>query len=261
MLSQVKQSDGSGRRTESQLVVPVGRDGTITEAIAGQLIQLIMSGRYKPGDRLPSEFEFAKDFRAGRGAVREALQALSIIGLVRVMRGKGTFVRGRETFLTRPISLGVNAGIELRRLFEARMLVEVELAGLAAERASAAQIQSMAACIARMRKSTKPGQHKEYIDADVGFHFCIADAADNFILNQFMTLLRNLLQEWILESISKPGVPAEALRQHSRIFEAIQNHNPAAARLEMEKHIEAMAKRRELAEKPKTELTQNERAS
>ena len=57
------------------VLVPVGRSQTITEAIAGQLIRLIMQGRYKPGDRLPSEFELADQFRAGRGAVREALKA------------------------------------------------------------------------------------------------------------------------------------------------------------------------------------------
>jgi GntR family transcriptional repressor for pyruvate dehydrogenase complex len=242
-LSRAKQSDGLTVFTEAPMLVPVGRDGTLTEEIAGQLIKLIMSGRYKPGERLPSELEFAKDFRAGRGAVREALQALSIIGLVRIMRGKGTFVRGRETFLTHPLSLGVKAGTELRRLIEARMLVEVELAGLAAERANAANIESMADCIARMRKGTGSGRYKEYLDADMEFHFCIADAADNFILSQFMTLIRNLMLEWISESLSLPGVPAEALKQHGRIIAAIQAHDRAAARLAMQNHISAMAER------------------
>ena len=57
------------------MLIPVGRSETLTEAIAGQLIQLVMNGSYKPGDRLPWEFELAKKFKAGRGAVREALKA------------------------------------------------------------------------------------------------------------------------------------------------------------------------------------------
>jgi DNA-binding FadR family transcriptional regulator len=129
------------------MLTAVGTTGTLTEAIAGQLIQHIMNGDYNPGERLPSEFELASRFKAGRGAIREALKALSTVGLVRVMRGKGTFVSARESFLIHPLSMGVKAGTELHRLVEARKLIEVELAGLAAERASRDQIQSMETCL------------------------------------------------------------------------------------------------------------------
>lgn len=240
------------------MLIPVGRSETLTEAIAGQLIQIIVNGRYKPGERLPSEFELAEKFKASRGVVREALQALSIGGLVRVMRGKGTFVSGRESFLTRPLSLGVKADTELPRLVEARKFIEVELAGLAAERASADQIQAIEACLIRMRESTKPEQSEEYLEADVGFHFAAAAAADNFILSQFMTLICNLMHQWISESLSLPGVAEEALGQHSRIFSAIQSHKPAIARKAMEKHLTVMADRFLLAEKSKIALTLKE---
>jgi DNA-binding FadR family transcriptional regulator len=207
-----------------------------------------MNGRYKPGERLDSESELAQKFKAGRGAVREALKALSVIGLVRVMPGKGTFVNGRENFLTRPLSLGVKADTELRRLVEARELIEVELAGLAAERASADQVQSMEACLIRMRESTKPEQSEEYLEADLDFHFRVAAAADNFILSQFMTLIHNLTRQWMSESLSLPGVAEEALRQHRRIFAAIQSHKSARARKAMERHVMVMADRLVLLE-------------
>jgi GntR family transcriptional repressor for pyruvate dehydrogenase complex len=240
---------------------PVGRSGTLTEAIAGQLIHLIMSGNYKPGERLPSEFELAARFKAGRGVVREALKALSIIGLVQVMRGKGTFVSKRETFLTRPLSLGVKADTELRRLIEARKLVEVELAGLAAQRASSDHIRAIESCLARMQGSIDPERAEEYLDADVGFHFGIAAAADNFILSQFMTLIRNLLQQWISESLSLAGVATESLRQHRHILAAIRDHKPVAARKAMEKHIAKMADRFLLAEKSKIYTTLKENSA
>jgi GntR family transcriptional repressor for pyruvate dehydrogenase complex len=240
---------------------PVGRSGTLTEAIAGQLIQLIMNGSYKPGERLPSEFELAARFKAGRGAVREALKALSVIGLVQVVRGKGTFVSGRETFLTRPLSLGVKADTELRRLIEARKLVEVELAGLAAQRGGADHIQAIESCLARMQGSIDPERTEEYLDADMGFHFGIAGAADNFILSQFMTLIRNLLQQWISESLSLAGVATESLRQHRLIFAAIRDHKPGAARKAMERHIAKMADRFLLAEKSKIYATLKENSA
>jgi GntR family transcriptional repressor for pyruvate dehydrogenase complex len=240
------------------VLVPVGRSETITEAIAGQLIRLIMDGRYKPGDRLPSEFELAAQFKAGRGAVREALKALSIVGLVRVDRGKGTFVSEREAYLTRPLSLGLKRDTNLRRLVEARKLIEVELAGLAAERTTPKRLQEMKSIIDLMANRTKPEQQEEYLELDLRLHFCIAGAADNFILTQFLTLLRNLMHEWISESLSLPGTAREALRDHRRIFAAIQRHQPKAARKAMEVHLMAMGKRFLGAEEAqvKSKLTQ-----
>ncbi len=228
------------------MLEPVGRSGTITEAIAGQLIQLIMNGRYQPGDRLPSEFELAKEFRAGRGAVREALKALSVVGLVRVVRGKGTFVGERESFLTRPLSLGFKLDTQLRRLIEARKLVEVELAGLAAERASEEQIQVIKTSVDQMKKAAQQQEYQRFLELDMGFHFSIAEAADNLILTQFLMLIRNLMQQWISESLVLPGVAAEAFQQHRRIYRAIQRHLPKSAREAMAYHL-TMTGRRFLA--------------
>ncbi len=228
------------------MLEPVGRSGTITEAIARQLIQLIMNGHYKPGDRLPSEFELAKEFRAGRGAVREALKALSVVGLVRVVRGKGTFVGERESFLTRPLSLGFKLDTQLRRLIEARKLVEVELAGLAAERASEEQIQVIKTSVDQMKKAAQQQEYQRFLELDMGFHFSIAEAADNLILTQFLMLIRNLMQQWISESLVLPGVAAEAFQQHRRIYRAIQRHLPKSAREAMAYHL-TMTGRRFLA--------------
>ena len=225
------------------MLEPVGRSGTITEAIARQLIQLIMNGRYKPGDRLPSEFELANEFRAGRGAVREALKALSVVGLVRVVRGKGTFVGEPESFLTRPLSLGFKLDTQLRRLIEARKLVEVELAGLAAERASEEQVQAIQACNDHMRHATKQGDLKRFLDLDMEFHFRIARAADNLILSQFLTLIRHLMQKWMSESTSVPQIAADGVEQHQQICATLRNRQPRAARAAMEYHLTISAQR------------------
>ncbi len=240
------------------MLKPVGRAGTLTEAIASQLIQLIMSGTYNPGERLPSEFELAEQFQAGRGAVREALKALSVVGLVRVSRGKGTFVNKRENFLTGPLLLGVKADAGLRSLIEARTLIEVELAGLAAERIAPGQVQPLDGCLLRMRDSLNPADSKYFMEADLDFHFATAAAADNFILSQFLTLLHNLMRQWITEALLLPGVAAEAFEQHKAIFSAIKAHKPRAARLAMERHLVAMGKRFLLAEESKLELNSEE---
>jgi DNA-binding FadR family transcriptional regulator len=102
-----------------------------------------------------------------------------------------------------------------------------------------------------MRECTKSEQPEAYVEADVGFHFGASAAADNFILSQFRTLIRNLINQWISESLSLPTVAEESLRQHSRLFAAIQSHKPARARKAMERYLTVMADRLLLAEKSK----------
>src|SRR5579875_2354288 len=222
--------------------IPLGSRETLTEAIARRMIQLLTQGNYRPGDRLPSEFELARQFEVGRGAIREALKALSVVGLIRVERGKGTFVRERSDFLVRPISLGLQAGIEPRSLVEARKLIEVELAGLAAERADLDQIQAIQFCLERMAETMNPTQREEYLQADVDFHFAIASAARNPILSQFLTLIRNLMREWILASLSTPNAAFPAFQHHQQILNAIRVQKHSAARKAMTDHLNAMGK-------------------
>jgi GntR family transcriptional repressor for pyruvate dehydrogenase complex len=230
-------------QTPLELVAPVGRQVTIPEAIAGQLIRLIMNGNYPPGSRLSTEQQLAEQFRTGRGAVREALKALTIVGLLRVERGKGTFVEDRSSFLVRPILLGLKADTEIQSLIEARELIEVELVGLAAERREVRELQSIKACLDRMVNHTSVEERNQFLEADVGFHFAIAQAAHNPILCQSLTLIRNLTQEWLSFTLLEPGVAAEALTEHQQIFDAIRTRKSAAARKIMLRHLAISAKR------------------
>jgi GntR family transcriptional regulator, transcriptional repressor for pyruvate dehydrogenase complex len=223
--------------------IPLGSRETLTEAIARRMIQLVTQGEYSPGDRLPSEFELARQFEVGRGAVREALRALSVVGLIRVERGKGTFIRERSDFLVRPILLGFDAAIDPRSLVEARKLIEVELAGRAAERGNSEQIHAIQACLDRMAATMSGPQLEEYLQADVDFHFAIANAAGNDILGQFLTLIRNLMRQWILTSLRDSDAAAMAFRHHQQIFNAIQARRPLAAKKAMAEHLNAMGKK------------------
>src|SRR5207247_10197447 len=80
------------RKFDVEELTPIAVRPRLTEIIAGHLIHPIMEGQYTSGDRLPTELELAQRFHTGRGTVREALKALTVVGLIRVERGKGTFV-------------------------------------------------------------------------------------------------------------------------------------------------------------------------
>jgi GntR family transcriptional repressor for pyruvate dehydrogenase complex len=230
-------------RNMDNVGIPLGRGETLSEAIARRMIRLFTRGDYKPGDRLPAEAELARQFHVGRGAVREALKALSVVGIVRVERGKGSFIRERQEFLVRPIAMGFEPEVEPRSLVGARKLIEVEIAGLAAERATPDQIDFIESFLHRMEQTMDFEQNDEYLRADVDFHFAIATAAGNPILGQFLTLLRNLMREWILASLAQPEAPKEAVAHHRKILGSIRAHDVAGARMAMETHIDAMGKR------------------
>lgn len=230
-------------KAPAKIGIPLGSRETLTEAIAKRMIQLVTQGNYTSGDRLPSEFELARQFEVGRGAVREALRALSVVGLIRVERGKGTFIRARSDFLVRPILLGLEAGIEPRALIEARKLIEVELAGRAAERGDPEHIHAIQTCLERMAVTMNTSQIEEYLQADVDFHFAIANAAGNPILAQFLTLIRNLMRQWILTSLRDSDAATTAYQHHQQILNAIRARRPLAAKKAMTAHLNAMGKR------------------
>jgi GntR family transcriptional repressor for pyruvate dehydrogenase complex len=227
------------RKFDVEELTPIGRRPVLTEIIAGQLIHLIMEGQYTSGDRLPTELELAQRFHTGRGTVREALKALAVVGLIRVERGRGTFIADRSDFLVRPISLGLRSGSDLESLIDARRGIECELAGLAAERAQLAEVHSIESALARLTKCTliKAFDIPLYLESDVEFHVAIAKAAHSSLLGQFLTLLRNLLEEWFLVTLSETRLATQGLEHHHLVFEAIRDKKPEAARDLMRKLV------------------------
>lgn len=201
------------------------------------MIGLILEGRYHARDRLPSELELAKRYEVGRGAVREALKALSVIGLVRVERGKGTFVGDRSEFFVHPISMGFNTRSDVTHLIQARKLIEGQLASFAAERADLAATEKIRFCFGIMQENAAKKNIAEFVQADAQFHFAIAEAAQNPILSQFLTLIRNLMQKWIASAVMADGVVEMALQDHEKILEAIVKRDAEASRQAMYRHL------------------------
>jgi GntR family transcriptional repressor for pyruvate dehydrogenase complex len=231
-----------GKR-EALVGYPVGGRETLLDSVAKRMIQLLMDGHYQAGDKLPSEHELASQFNVGRGTIREAIKALAIVGFVRAERGKGTFVANRSEFLVGPISLGFEPFANLESLIETRKLMEVHIARLAARRATRKAIAAVESHVAEMEKAARLGNMEEHAKADVAFHFAIAGASENILLSQFLTLIRNLMQQWISAALLVAGVAEEALSQHREILEAIRSKDEDQAAEAMARHLDAMGKR------------------
>jgi len=205
------------------------------------MVNHLIRGAWSEGERIPAERELCQQLGVGRASLREALKALEIMGMIETRLGEGTYVCKRSEFFSRPLLWAIASGSEadVRELVEARVLIEVELAGLAAERAKASDIRQLTDLLDQMEKSRANPQ--EFVQADVNFHLTIARAASNGILMNALHLIRNLLQEWILSAVAIKGVPEKACAQHKRLLLAIKSHDSAAAREEMRNHLRDMA--------------------
>jgi GntR family transcriptional repressor for pyruvate dehydrogenase complex len=210
---------------------------TLTEAAFEQLIEYVVKGTWKAGDRLPPERELCQQFGIARTSLREAIKAMELVGMLDSRVGDGTFVCARSEFLSRPL-LWAFTGTdheELQEIMEARAIIEENLAGLAAERGSASEVECIKDAINEMRACIKAGS--SILEADMSFHLAVASAAHNEVLRNAVQLLRNITRQWLAYKVLIPNVAASVLKRHETIYRAIATHKPDAARQEMRRHL------------------------
>lgn len=231
-------SDYNGLVTKDTLK-PVARR-TLTADICNRMVEYIVSGGWGEGERIPPERELCQTLGVGRSSLREATKALELIGLIETRLGDGTYVCRRTDYLSRPLLWAI-AGIgasESGELIEARKLIEVELAGSAALRATPEDLKQIGVHLDEMDASIQ--DVAKFQAADIGFHVAVGAAGHNRILLNCLHLIRNLMFNWIRLALEKPEVAADAVRQHRAIFFAIAKRNPEEARNAMKSHLESM---------------------
>lgn len=225
---------------------PVSRV-TLGEQVAAQLAEQIQQGRWKPGDKLPSESELCTTLHIGRSTLREALKSLAFVGLVQMRPGEGTYVLdGTDVLADRIRANGVlQTEKGLRDVSEARLTVETELAALAAERADREDIGRIAEILQLMKDSLAgngTANGREYAALDVDFHLAIAKASKNQVLYELLLAIRGMLQEFIAKSQELPGIKQNAQDHHGKIYNAIRERNPEKARRAMRAHLQTCDK-------------------
>jgi GntR family transcriptional repressor for pyruvate dehydrogenase complex len=221
--------------SDSQTVTPRERPKTY-KLVADQLLELIATGRLRPGDPVPPERELVENYRVGRSSVREALRMLESQGLIEA-RGNGTFtVSHARNTLNQSLELLLSvAEADLHELFEIRRILEGECAALAAGRRREADLVRMRAAIAEMESGI--GSEDAYIAADLEFHLTIAEATGNRVAAHLMHALRDQLHRALGTVYQIPHSAERSLAQHREIVEAIGARRPDEARASMQAHI------------------------
>jgi GntR family uxuAB operon transcriptional repressor len=202
--------------------------------IADQISELIASGEFPPGARLPAERELATSLGVSRASVREAIISLEMGGLVEVRVGTGIFV-------TAPLTQGSTArdgGPGPFELLQARRLIEGEIAALAASKASREDLDSLRECVARMETHVDDFAVREASDRE--FHLRIAKATGNGSLELVVEGLWNQRAElWgrMQRHFHTVELAHKTIRDHAAILEAIAARDPSGARAAMHRHL------------------------
>ena len=213
---------------------PVAR-ASLPTAIAERLRRRILDGSLAPGQRLPGHRELAQQFSVSVGSLREAISMLVGDGLVETRAGLGTFVAER------PNAAGGTGGPPLDRsqieeLIEARLVLESELAALAARRASPAEIEKLRAIVALMDSTAVDA--RRLLDADVDFHQTLARATHNRFLDSALsrvstgvrTLLTRDLELSAEVGVRRFGGLQIAVAEHRAVVDALEQGDEIAAR-------------------------------
>ena len=215
----------------------------LTDQIIEQLITMIAEGKFAPGDKLPPEHRLMKDFGVGRSSLREAVGALSLIGLLSVSPGRGTHVSiASGEFLAKPLRWGMlmMQRDRIHELIEARIVLEQAIVGMAVERADEEDLKE----IRQQHNLLKKGRNskRKAIQADFSFHFALAKASRNSVLSRFLAELRQPIRHWMEKKASALGEYDYkiALKHHEAILQAIESHDAKAAQAAMSKHLESV---------------------
>ncbi|HEX4009418.1 MAG TPA: FCD domain-containing protein [Solirubrobacteraceae bacterium] len=225
------------------------RESRLHERAAIVLAADVIAGRLEPGEPFPSSEEIVGRFGFSRTVAREALQTLSMLGVVRVQHGKRTEVRPPEDWnvLTPVMQEAFRRENRLepiwRDLYEFRKLIEPQAAAWMATRGSDRDVAQLAAIAAEMRVlSEDAGNARRVLAADRTFHELIAQGASNRVLAVISRSFWDAVSVIWLESHLTADELAKVAAQHQRIADTIASREPEAAAAAMEEHLLAASR-------------------
>ncbi|MFV0461080.1 MAG: FadR/GntR family transcriptional regulator [Actinomycetales bacterium] len=216
---------------------------TAVTAVARRLLDHFTSGGFAPGQRLPAERQLAAQLGVGRSAVREALAALEILGIVSVRPGSGTYLKSSASeLLPQTLSWGFMLGEpRTRELIELRHGLEVQAARLAAANATDAEREELAVLVQEMADHGE--DYDAFVAADMHFHQTLAQAGDNSLLAGLLSTVRSLLRVWVERSVRDAAETERTIGEHRRILAAVRDGDATAAAAAMDEHMNSAATR------------------
>jgi GntR family transcriptional regulator, sialic acid-inducible nan operon repressor len=217
----------------------------LSDEVFERLKAMITSGELRPGDSMPAERDLREMFQVGRPAVREAMQALSNVGLLTITHGERAKVRqptARSLFQQVDLAAQVmlaSSRDSLEHLKAARRFFELGMVRGAAERATPDEVAMLEATLERQRQCL--GEPDAFINADMRLHTQIAAISGNPIFEAVSEAMLHWLKEYHTEMLIWTGRENFTLAEHEEIIRRIADRDPDAAEAAMVKHLDRSA--------------------
>ncbi|MBR2691080.1 MAG: FadR family transcriptional regulator [Aquamicrobium sp.] len=217
-------------------VEPLKKAG-LTEILVSRILGLVTAGNLKPGDHLPPERNLAETFQVSRPTVREAVRALAVLGVLEIRHGGGIIVSQLSAAdLLKPLTFFLTLqNTEVDKLYEARELIEGDIAARAAANASPDDVAFLEQLIADQEAATETPV--TYREVDTAFHRRLAELAENEFLARAAQSLNILGLEFRKIASETPGVINRSIQDHKAIVAAFRAKDTEAARGAMVAHM------------------------
>jgi GntR family transcriptional repressor for pyruvate dehydrogenase complex len=223
---------------------------TAADLVVERIASVIKARKLAAGERLPGEHELVEQLKVSRPILREALARLQSMGLVDIQRGRGTFV-GSASSLANCVRLLRSAVTispqELQSYAELRSAIEVQAARQAAERATDDEIAELNLLLKRLDSDELP--YPEALELDFAFHRKLIEIAGNPLMRNMMEVIYEFVLTQMVRTTPSQRENQLGRRLHKAILRAVRDHDPDAAAVAMQQHMQAVRDRLSIKEK------------
>lgn len=207
----------------------------LPQQVAEQIIALIADRELKAGDKLPNEFEMAEQLSVGRGTIREAVKILVSRNILEIRRGLGTFVCRHPGVIEDPLGFAFVKDKKKLALdiCEVRLMLEPELAALAAVRATPEEVEGLQKIQDQVEQLCR--KQMQHMEKDMEFHEMIAKMSKNSIMPKLVPIIQAGVSVFI--EVTDLALVRETIRTHQMIVDAVGNRDSENARKAMAEHL------------------------
>lgn len=222
-------------------LTPISRK-RLSESAINQIKDFIIQNGLGPGAKLPSERDLCSRLQISRASLREAIRILEIMGLVEVLPGKGIYVKDLTGDLFVPLPTWVSDYRDtIHKHFEARLILEPEIAALAARRAGPADIDRIRANI-ELQGSLPESEMAAIIQTDIDFHCLLAEAAQNETLLMLLNSIARMSFHGWKAALRTESRNKTAVQEHLDLLQRLIEHDEDGARTMMREHMRGSIK-------------------